>query len=325
MFSKVSLFSGLNNLRDITLDPDYATVCGYTEADLDRTFGPEMAGLDRDEVRAWYNGYLWRGSERAYNPWDVLLLLDTREFRPYWFETGSPAFLYRTLVERGTALMELENRMADVPLMSRFDVGDIGTEALLFQTGYLTVAEERSDGFDTLYRLALPNREVRLSLNRGFLAHLGKPALEAAGDGRKLVSLLAAGDFGGFAALLRSFLAGIPCQWHAGGGLARYEAWYAGLLHMCLQAAGADVRPEDASGRGRADMAVLAGGQAFVLEFKAVDGPDGAEAALDAAMERMRDRDYAGKYRGRGMPVHLLGVACGREARNLLEIRAEPA
>ena len=146
-------------------------------------------------------------------------------------------------------MMELENRVADVPLVSRFDIGDIETEALL-----------------------------------------------------------------------RSFLTGIPCQWHAGGGLARHEAWYAGHLHMCLRAAGADVRSEDASGRGHADMAVLAGGQDFVLEFKAVDGEDGAEAAL----ERMRERDYAGKCRRRDRPVHLVGVACGREARNLLEIRAEP-
>ena len=68
MFSKVSLFSGLNNLEDISLDPRYATVCGYREADLDRVFGPELAGLDRAEVRTWYNGYHWRGGERVYNP-----------------------------------------------------------------------------------------------------------------------------------------------------------------------------------------------------------------------------------------------------------------
>ncbi len=83
MFSKVSLFSGLNNLEDISLDPRYAAVCGYREEDLDRVFGPEMAGLDRDEVRAWYNGYCWRGGERVYNPFDLLLLFDNREFRPY--------------------------------------------------------------------------------------------------------------------------------------------------------------------------------------------------------------------------------------------------
>ena len=215
--------------------------------------------------------------------------------------------------------------MADRSLVSRFDVGDIGTEALLFQTGYLTEAEEVSDGLRTLYRLDCPNLEVRLSLNRGLLTHLGKRSVEAAGEARELLALLEANDFGGFADRLRSFLAGIPYQWHARGDLARYEAWCAGLLYMCLRAVGADVRAEEASGRGRADLAVLAGGQAFVLEFRVVDGVGEAEAALDAALSQMRDRGYAERHRSPGRPVYPVAVACGREARNLLEIRAEPA
>ncbi len=326
MFSKVSLFSGLNNLRDISLDPRYATICGYTEGDLDRVFAPELGGLDRERIRDWYNGYHWLGGERVYNPYDVLLLLDGREFRPYWFETGSPAFLFRTLVERSVGPMELENRMADRSLVSKFDVDDIGVEALLFQTGYLTIAEELGDGFDTLYRLDYPNLEVRTSLNRGLLRHLGKGRVPLE-DGRDLRALLEANDFAGFGDRLRSYLSGIPYQWHATGDLARYEAWYASLLHMCLRAVGVDVRAEDASSRGRADMVVLTGGQVFVLEFKMAegDGDAAAEAALEAAIAQMRERGYADKYRNRGEPVHLLGVACGREARNLLAVRAEPA
>ncbi len=326
MFSKVSLFSGLNNLEDISLDPRYATICGYTDGDLDRVFGPELGGLDRDRIRAWYNGYHWLGGERVYNPYDVLLLLRNRRFRPWWFETGSPAFLFRTLMEKSIGPMELENRMADMPLVSRFDVDDIGVEALLFQTGYLTIAEERSDGFDTLYRLDYPNLEVRTSLNRGLLRHLGKGEVPLE-DGRELRALLEANDFAGFADRLRSFLSGIPYQWHATGDLARYEAWYASLLHMCLRAVGVDVRAEDASSHGRADMVVLAGGQVFVLEFRMAegDGDAAAEAALEAALAQMRERGYADRWRGRGEPVHLLGVACGRGARNLLAVRAEPA
>ena len=325
MFSKVSLFSGLNNLRDISLDPRYATICGYTEGDLDRVFAPELGGLDRDRIRAWYNGYHWLGGERVYNPYDVLLLLDGREFRPYWFETGSPAFLFRTLVERSVGPMELENRMADMPLVSRFDVDDIGVEALLFQTGYLTIAEERREGFRTFYRLDYPNLEVRTSLNDGLLAYLGRTGRDALNDGRELRALLEANDFAGFGDRLRSFLSAIPYQWHATGDLARHEAWYASLLHMCLSALGVDLRVEDASSHGRADMVVLTGGQVFVLEFKMAEGEEDAEAALDAALAQMRERGYAGKYLGRGEPVHLIGVACGRGARNLLKVRAEPA
>ncbi len=325
MFSKVSLFSGLNNLKDISLDPRYATVCGYREADLDRVFGPELAGLDRAEVRTWYNGYHWRGGERVYNPWDVLLLLRSREFRPHWFETGSPEFLFRMLMERSVSPMELEGRLAGMSLVSKFDVGDIDIEALLFQTGYLTISEEMREGHRTLYRLDYPNLEVRVSLNDGLLGWLGKKGVEPLERGRELCALLEANDFAGFGERLRAWLAGIPYQWHAKGDLARYEAWYASLLYMCLCSVGVELRVEEASHRGRADMVVRLGGQVFVVEFKMAEGEEGGAAALDAALAQMRERGYAEKYRAEGTPVHLIGVACGREARNLLDIRAEPA
>ena len=105
-FSKVSLFSGLNNLTDITLNPYYSAICGYTDADLDTVFAPELEGLDRQAIRDWYNGYNWRGAEKLYNPFDILLLFFNREFDAYWFETGTPAFLVETLTRRGVSLAE---------------------------------------------------------------------------------------------------------------------------------------------------------------------------------------------------------------------------
>ena len=197
MFSKVSLFSGLNNLDDISLNPRYATICGYTEDDVDRVFGPELDELDRENIRTWYNGYHWRGKEQVYNPYDVLLPLRNREFRPYWFETGSPTFQFKMLMEKSVSPMELENRMADMSLVSKFDVDDIGIEALLFQTGYLTITDEQRDEFDSLYRLDYPNLEVRIGLNRGLLGYLGKPGREPLEQGRALCTLLEANDFGG--------------------------------------------------------------------------------------------------------------------------------
>ncbi len=320
MFSKVSLFSGLNNLKDISLDPRYATICGYTDDDIDEVFAPELDGLDRDEIRTWYNGYHWRGETRLYNPYDVLLLLDSREFRPYWFETGSPRFLFETLKEKSVGPMELEGRLAEMSLISRFDVDDIGVEALLFQTGYLTITEERREGHRTFYRLDYPNLEVRLSLNDHLLAHLdgrNRVPLEEAGS---LRAHLEAHEFGAFADRLKAWLSGIPYQWHATGDLARYEAWYASLLHMCFRAVGVEVRSEEASSHGRADMVVPLGDEVFVIEFKMAESAGGAEAALEAAFNQMRERGYADRYRGQS--VHLVAVACGREARNLLEVRA---
>ncbi len=110
-FSKVRLFSGLNNLTDITLDPRYSALCGYTEADLDTMFAPELPGLDRDQIRDWYNGYSWLGDETGYNPFDLLLLFRRRRFAAYWFETGTPTFLVETLFKRlvrSLALGEME-------------------------------------------------------------------------------------------------------------------------------------------------------------------------------------------------------------------------
>jgi len=322
MFSKVSLFSGLNNLEDISLDPRFATICGYTDADLDTVFTPELDGLDRDAIRTWYNGYHWRGTARLYNPFDVLLLLRNREFRPYWFETGSPTFLFETLKERSVSLRELENRMADRALVAKFDVDDIGVEALLFQTGYLTIMDEGRDDFDTFYRLDYPNLEVRTSLNRGLLAHLDRRGQVPLEEAKSLCTSLEMHDFAGFAETFKAWLASIPYQWHS-NDLARYEAWYASLLHMGFRAIGVDVHAEEASSHGRADMVVRTGGQVFVLEFKMAASADEAEAALEAAFAQMRERGYADKYHGQ--PVHWIAIACGHEARNLLEIRAESA
>ncbi len=321
MFSKVSLFSGLNNLEDISLDPRFATLCGYTEADLDTVFAPEMDGLDRDAIRSWYNGYHWLGTARLYNPFDVLLLLRKRKFKPYWFQTGSPTFLFETLKAKSVSPLDLEGCLADEALVSRFDVDDISPEALLFQTGYLTITDEEQAGFNTLYRLDYPNQEVRISLNQGLLAYLGQTVTDVAGQGHSLQTSLATHDFTGFAATLRAWLAGIPYQWHTTGDLARYEAWYASLLHMVFRSIGVDVHSEAATSHGRADLVVHLGEQVFILEFKMAASADAAEAALATAHAQMRARGYADAHHGK--TVHLVAIACGREARNLLEVRAE--
>ncbi|MDR3088436.1 MAG: AAA family ATPase, partial [Desulfobulbaceae bacterium] len=167
-FSKVNIFSGLNNLKDITVDARYSAICGYTDNDVDTVFAAELDGLDREEIRHWYNGYNWTG-ESVYNPFDLLLLFDAREFRPYWFETGTPTFLVDILLKHQTFLPDLERMNADDSLLSVFDVGAMSTEALLFQTGYLTIAAKHKVGAILRYRLRFPNLEVRYSLMNALL------------------------------------------------------------------------------------------------------------------------------------------------------------
>ena len=166
----VGVFSDLNNLTDLTLDRRYANVCGYTDADLDTVFAPELTGLDREEIRRWYSGYNWRGDENVYNPFDVLLLFSKREFGPHWFETGTPTFLIETLLRRQVDVPALDGLRSDDALLSRFDVRDMAPEALLlFQTGYLTIrGEERSYDGTPLYRLGYPNHEVRHAMSNLF-------------------------------------------------------------------------------------------------------------------------------------------------------------
>ena len=109
-----------------------------------------------------------------YNPFDILLLFRNRKFGAWWFETGTPSFLVETLFKRGVSTLALDDVLGSSDLLSTFDVDDIGTEALLFQTGYLTITEEENLGGRLLYRLGFPNREVRQSLNERLLRHLVK-------------------------------------------------------------------------------------------------------------------------------------------------------
>ncbi len=324
MFSKVSLFSDMNNLKDISLDPRFATICGYTDTDIDTVFAPELSGLDRDEIRRWYNGYNWRGEARLYNPFDVLLLLDNREFEPYWFETGSPTFLFQTLKTKSISPLELEGRIIDRSRVAKFEIEQISAEALLFQTGYLTITEEIRKGHRTLFRLDSPNQEVRLSLNDELLADLSPHNRVPSEEASTLQSRLEANDFTGFAETLKAYLSSLPYQWHATGDLARYEAWYASLLQMCFRAIGVDVRAEEASSHGGADMVVETGGQVFILEFKMAETHADIETKMEEAFTQMRDKGYANRYRDRPAPLHLIAVVCGREARNLLEVRVAP-
>ncbi len=317
-FSKVSLFSGLNNLKDITLDPRYSAICGYTEADLDSVFAPELSGLNRAEIRRWYNGYNWLCEEQVYNPFDVLLLFDRRQFGAYWFETGTPTFLLDMLLERGVSALALDGMLGSEELLSAFDVDHIATEALLFQTGYLTIRQAEPRGGELYYRLGYPNREVQQSLNKSLLNHLtGDPSRRAEHNAR-LYDLLLVNEFDGLKTLLEAFFASIPYQWHTNNEIANYEGYYASVFYSYFASLGLDITVEDSSRAGRLDMAVLFNGNVYLFEFKIVE-----RAAEGAALHQLQARDYAAKYRGRGEAIYLVGVEFSQETRNVAAFEVE--
>ena len=319
-FSKVSIFSGLNNLIDITLDPHYSAICGYTERDMDDVFAPELDGLDRDEVRRWYNGYNWRGEYKVYNPFDILLLLRQREFKAHWFETGSPKFLIDTLLRRGVPTLDLESMVGSEALLSAFDVDEMAVEALLFQTGYLTIAgEDASDGL-VQYRLGYPNQEVRQSLNERLLVALLPDASRRLAQRASLRKLFVANDFAGLEALLRTVFAAIPHQWHTRNDIRDYEGYHASVVYSYFAARGLDVVAEDSSSGGRADLVVRLDEGVYLFEFKLLqNGPRGD------ALAQIKARGYANKYRRSGRPVHLIGVEFSRETRNIAAFEVEQA
>ena len=311
--SKVSLFSGLNNLTDITLDPFYSAICGYTETDLDTVFAPELPGLDRERIRDWYNGYNWLGDERVYNPFDILLLFRRQTFAAHWFETGTPTFLVETLFRRRISSLSLDGMLSSNELLSSFDVGAIATEALLFQTGYLTIKSVRDRGGVLRYRLGYPNREVRQSLNESLLRYLVQDASRQTANSDRLYDLLEANDFAGLETLFQAFFASIPYEWYTNNDIAAYEGYYASVFYSYFAATGFDVTVEDSSSRGRADMAVRFGGNVYLLEFKVVE-----QATAGAALAQLKERGYADKYRatGRADPSDRGGVQQGDAQRD---------
>ncbi|MCG5515968.1 MULTISPECIES: ATP-binding protein [unclassified Ectothiorhodospira] len=318
-FSKVSLFSGLNNLRDITLLPEYSTICGYTDEDIDNVFAPELPGLDRDAIRTWYNGYRWGGPEvtSVYNPFDALLLLQNREFGPYWFESATPTFLVDVLKQRGVFTPSLEQWETEYELLSQFDVDNISTDALLFQAGYLTIKQIKEPmlGYRQ-YTLGFPNHEVETSLNHALLPSLGVE--NGPRERRTLFKHLQRHDLAGLEAHLKALYAGLPHDWYRNNPIAQYESHYASVFYSHFAALGVQVTVEDSSHHGKVDMAVDFSGHIYLFEFKVVEQlPEGR------ALEQIKAKGYADKYRASGKPIHLIGVEFSREQRQIVAFDVE--
>jgi hypothetical protein len=316
-FSKVSIFSGLNNLRDITVSAEYSAICGYTESDVDTVFAPELEGLDRQAIRDWYNGYNWLG-ESVYNPFDLLLLFQERVFRPYWFETGTPTFLVDVLTQRGCFTPELAVLRADEELLSSFDVEAMSTEALLWQTGYLTFRGRRQMGARIEYTLRYPNREVESALNDALVkALVGAPSAAGRAVGR-LYDVLIAGDLAGLRTHIDSLYAAIPHDWYRNNPIAQYEGYWASVFYSHIAALGLDLIAEDVTSQGRIDLTVKLPERIYLFEFKVVElEPEGQ------ALAQLKAKDHAAKYRAASVPIHLVGIEFSRDSRRVVGFDVE--
>jgi hypothetical protein len=218
------------------------------------------------------------------------------------------------LAARGFFTPNLANMQTGGELISTFDLDHITPEALLFQTGYLTIQEAKVGPSGTWrYRLAYPNREVEVSLNKSLLAEYTLDASSSERHRFLLEDLLLANDLAGLRDLFQAFFASIPHQWYDNNPISHYEGYYASVFYSYFAALGFDVRVEDATNHGRIDMAVRLPNTLYLFEFKVVESSPQCRA-----LQQLIDKNYAEKYRALGLPVQLVGVEFSKAARNVV-------
>ncbi len=312
-FSKLSLFSGLNNLNDITVDAEYSAICGYTDRDVDTIFATEIKALNREKIRHWYNGYNWTG-EAVYNPYDLLLLFQKRVFKSHWFETGSPTFLIELLARKNWFTPDLMRREANEAILSSFDVEHMAPEAVLWQAGYLTFHEVKQSRSGTwTYILGYPNREVEMALNDSILPLYGPEAQPAFVARNRLEAALEAHDLEALQQSVFALFASIPYEWYRRNPIAEFEGHYASVFYSQLAALGLDAQPEDITNHGRIDLSLKLDNRVYLFEFKVIEG-----SSTGQALQQLIDKGYAEKYRAPGIEITLIGIEFSRESRNIV-------
>ena len=306
-FSKVSIFSDLNHLKDITTSFQYATLLGYTEAEITQHFQEriqEIANLRNltyeqcfEKMRLWYNGYSWNnGNNKVYNPTSLLNFLQDMEFNNYWFETGTPTFLIELLKNRLS--YNLETIDVSSKRLGSFMIENIDEVTLLYQTGYLTIQNKEDDD---IYTLGYPNKEVRDSMNHYLLADYThqqdlKPAV------RDIYRSLEKRDFNKLFEILNSMFGEIPYQIFD----AKQEKYYHAIIFLTFKLLGYYAQAEPSTNKGRIDVVVETKDAVFIFEFK-VNG------TLEEAKAQIHKNQYYQRYEASGKEIYLLAVVCANK------------
>ncbi|MDE6290281.1 MAG: ATP-binding protein, partial [Muribaculaceae bacterium] len=304
-FSKVSIFSDLNNLNDISMNNAYADICGWTEQELLDNFRPGIEALAQeldenfdttlDELRKYYDGYMFssKGS-RMYNPFSILRALSTKEILPYWFETGTPTFLAKNIKRSGIDPESLIGQTQSYSNLIAVGVGTDNITALMFQTGYLTI-----DSYDIRrkrYTLRFPNREVEI----GFAQNLLPLYVPSTNRPDSIFSLqrfqddLYDGEPEAFMKRLEALFKDLPGEDHR-------ESTYRAVTYLLCLLSGTEAQAERHNYKGRSDLEVLTTDFVYVFEFK-------YNKSVEEAMEQIHSRDYAGRYALDPRTVYLIGA-----------------
>ena len=320
-FTKMSVFSALSNLIDLSSEDEYSTMLGYTEAELDEYFTDRMQiqaekmGMTfeayREELRRMYNGYRFflEEGEKVYNPVSINLdLADCKgRFRCYWTSTGRPSSLMN-VIKRGDMLAIDPEKIENVSAAD-FDVTDLRNlkpVAMLYQTGYLTIKNYIPGVLSGIYELCVPDEEVRADLSLVFASlHADKDVAWAANAGVKLLT----GDFKSFFIALKSLYAGVA---YGSTEDSVHEASFARNLQFLLAGQGFRMTPERTTADGRIDLVADHPCGTYIFELK-VDKP----AAI--AMSQAEAKAYAEPYLAPDKPIWLIGLSFERDTRKFLE------
>uniref|UniRef100_UPI0003817E72 AAA family ATPase n=1 Tax=Desulfobacter curvatus TaxID=2290 RepID=UPI0003817E72 len=229
------LFMRQHCLNDISLDKRYGTLCGYTQKELTVVFDQYLKDVDLNLLKLWYNGYCFL-SDPVYNPFNILLYLDRKQFKPYWFESGTPTFLIHLIREKAIPAAFLEKVKITDTFMGSFDVDCIEPSPLLFQTGYLTIRKTIPYPGGIYYKLGFPNHEVKYAFNDALLADLTRAGQEKDQTQLNMLDILALNDLDSLKQSFYSFFASIPNDWYHKNDLAGYEGYYCSIVYCYFTA-----------------------------------------------------------------------------------------
>ena len=304
-FTKVSLFSHLNNLKDITLNEKYAALTGYTQAELEFNFDDYLLSCEKklnisretllNEMKIWYNGYSWDGVTKVYNPFGTLNFLDDQTFRNHWFSTGSPDFLIQQM--RRLTYYNVENAIVNDRILDKYDLENLTLIPLLFQTGYLTV--KKLDRMTGDMVLDYPNKEVRESMYEFLIDDVSRnPQRVHTGLTIKdLEKAFVTRDLEKVKTILDSLLADLPVEAYS----KQTEGLFHGLIHLVFKYLGVFVNSEVHSSKGHADSVVQTLTDVYIFEFK-------FNKTAQEGIEQIKKKDYAAPYRASDKVITGIGV-----------------
>jgi PAS domain-containing protein len=318
-FSKIGIFSGLNNLEDLSMHPAYATMLGYTQQELEANFSEEIEmakdvlKLFREELleklRLWYNGYRFhQQAEKVYNPVSINKFFDRNEFSNFWFATGTPTFLVNLLKKEG--IFDLNLPAINPGGFESFELDRLKPEAILFQTGYLTIQQVNEDG---LVQLAYPNKEVRDAmlevLIEGFLnVDVERSAYLVV----RIRNAFRENDVDQVMHILQSVFGNIPYVL----GAKYSENFFHAAIHLLFSYLGVRIHSEVCTSGGRIDSMVETDTHVFMFEFKVDKSPEVALAQIQ------QKKYYQGMWQ-LGKPVVCVGVRFSSKKRNITHWRIE--